>query len=119
MDPINIKNKLSLFFDYWHPRIIGELNGQYVKIAKLKGEFVWHSHEHEDELFMVIKGRLMIRFKDRDVYLEEGEMLIVPAKVEHQPIAKEEVHVMLFEPKTTVNTGNIIEERTKTQLEQL
>lgn len=119
MDSINIKNKLSLFSDYWHPRIIGELNGQYVKIAKLKGEFVWHSHEHEDELFMVIKGRLLIRFKDRDVYLEEGEMLIVPAKVEHQPIAKEEVHVMLFEPKTTVNTGNIIEERTKTQLEQL
>jgi mannose-6-phosphate isomerase-like protein (cupin superfamily) len=117
MQKINLKDKLNLFTDYWNPRIVGELNGQHVKLAKFKGEFVMHSHEHEDELFFIVKGRLLMRFKDKDVWLEEGEMIIVPAKVEHQPIAPEEVHVMLFEPKSTLNTGNVVEERTRNSLE--
>jgi mannose-6-phosphate isomerase-like protein (cupin superfamily) len=119
MNKINIKEKLSKFSDTWNPKIIGELNGQHVKLAKFKGEFVLHSHEREDELFLIIKGRLLMRFRDRDVWLEEGEMIIVPAKVEHQPIAPEEVHVLLFEPKSTVNTGNITEERTHKDLEMI
>ena len=119
MDKINIQQKLALFSDYWHPRIIGELNGQHVKLAKFKGEFIWHSHENEDELFLVIKGRLLIKFSDKEVWLEGGEMIIVPANVEHQPIAYEEVHVMLFEPKSTLNTGNVIEDRTKSDLEKI
>lgn len=119
MEKINIKEKFSKFSDHWNPRIVGELNGQHVKLAKFQGDFVWHSHEHEDELFFVIKGRLLMRFRDEDIWVEEGEMIIVPAKVEHQPVAEKEVHVMLFEPKSTLNTGNIVEERTKTNLEQI
>lgn len=119
MHKINLKEKFSKFSDYWNPRIVGELNGQHVKLAKFNGEFVWHSHEYEDELFLVIKGRLLMRFRDKEVWLEEGEMIIIPAKIEHQPVAKEEVHVMLFEPVTTLNTGNIIEERTKKNLENI
>lgn len=119
MEKINLKEKFSKFSDHWNPRIVGELNGQHVKLAKFQGEFVWHSHEHEDELFFVIKGRLLMRFRDKDVWVEEGEMIIVPAKIEHQPVAPTEVHVMLFEPKSTVNTGNVVEERTKTNLEQI
>jgi mannose-6-phosphate isomerase-like protein (cupin superfamily) len=119
MEKINLKEKLTKFSDYWNPRIVGELNGQHVKLAKFQGEFVWHSHEHEDELFFVIKGRLLMRFRDRDVWVEEGEMIIVPAKMEHLPVAQEEVHVVLFEPKSTLNTGNVVEERTKTNLEQI
>jgi mannose-6-phosphate isomerase-like protein (cupin superfamily) len=119
MEKINLKEKLSKFSDHWHPRIVGELNGQHVKLAKLQGDFVWHSHENEDELFFVIKGRLLIRFRDKDVWLEEGEMIIVPAKTEHQPVAREEVHVMLFEPKSTLNTGDVVEERTKNNLEKI
>lgn len=119
MDKINIKEKFNLFSDYWNPRIIGELNGQHVKLAKLKGEFVWHHHEHEDELFLVIKGRLLMKFRDKDVWLSEGEMIVVPAKVEHMPVAEEEVHVLLFEPKSTLNTGNVQDAKTKTELEQI
>lgn len=119
MEKINLKEKFTKFSDYWHPRIIGELNGQHVKLAKFHKEFVWHSHEHEDELFLVIKGRLLMRFRDGDVWVEEGEMIIVPAKVEHQPVAHEEVHVLLFEPKSTVNTGNILEDRTRADLESI
>jgi len=117
MEKINLKEKFSRFSDYWNPRIIGELNGQHVKLAKLKGEFVWHSHENEDELFLVVSGRLLMRFRDKEVWLEEGEIVIIPAKVEHQPVAPEEVHVLLFEPKSTVNTGNVLEERTRSNLE--
>jgi mannose-6-phosphate isomerase-like protein (cupin superfamily) len=119
MQKINLKEKLSKFSDHWNPRIIGELNGQHVKLAKFKGEFVWHSHENEDELFLVVKGRLLMKFRDRDVWLEEGEMIVVPAKVEHQPVAPEEVHVLLFEPMSTLNTGNVTEERTRKNLEQI
>ncbi len=119
MEKINLKEKLNKFSEYWSPRIVGELNGQHVKLAKFKGEFVWHSHENEDELFFVVKGRLLMKFRDKDVWIEEGEMIIVPAKVEHQPVAVEEVHVMLFEPMSTLNTGNVIEERTKRDLEKL
>lgn len=119
MEKVNIKEKFSLFSDYWNPRIIGELNGQYVKLAKLKGEFVWHHHEHEDELFLVIQGRLLMKFRDKDVWLSEGEMIVVPAKVEHMPVAEEEVHVLLFEPKSTLNTGNVQDIKTRTELEQI
>lgn len=119
MRKVNLEEKFSQFSDHWNPRIIGELNNQHVKLAKFKGDFVWHSHENEDELFMVIKGRLLLRFRDQDIWLEEGEMMIVPAKVEHQPVAPEEVHVLLFEPKSTLNTGNVVDEKTKTHLEKI
>lgn len=116
---INLKEKFSKFSDYWNPRIVGDLNGQLVKLAKFHGEFVWHSHENEDELFFVIEGRLLIRFRDKDVWVEKGEIVIVPAKTEHQPVAQEEVHVMLFEPKSTLNTGNVIEKRTRNYIEKI
>jgi mannose-6-phosphate isomerase-like protein (cupin superfamily) len=119
MDKVNLKQKLALFSDYWNPRIVGELNGQHVKLVKFKGEFVWHHHDNEDEMFLILKGRLLMKFRDKDVWLEEGEMIIVPAKVEHMPVAPEEVHIMLFEPATTLNTGNVIGEKTKTNLEKL
>jgi mannose-6-phosphate isomerase-like protein (cupin superfamily) len=121
MDPgkVNIHQKLSLFSDHWNPRIVGELNGQHVKLAKLKGEFVWHKHEQEDELFYIIQGELKIEFRDKTVILQEQEFFIVPRGVEHRPVATEEVSVMLFEPKTTVNTGNNEGELTRTELEQL
>jgi len=106
MDKVNIAEKLALFSDHWHPRIVGALNGQLVKLAKLKGSFVWHKHEQEDELFYVLRGRLRIAFRDRSVELGPGEFIIVPRGVEHMPVADEEVAVMLFEPATTVNTGD-------------
>lgn len=112
MEKVNIAQKLSLFHDYWSPRIAGELNDSYVKLAKLKGEFVWHHHETEDELFLVVKGNLLIKLRDRDILLEEGDFMIIPKRVEHLPIAKEEVHLLLFEPKSVVNTGNVRNERT-------
>ncbi len=112
MEKVNIVEKLEAFSEYWKPRIVGELNNQHVKLVKLKGEFVWHHHDDEDELFLVIKGRLTIKMKDHDILLNEGEFLIVPRGVEHKPVAGEEVHVLLFEPKATLNTGNIKNERT-------
>jgi mannose-6-phosphate isomerase-like protein (cupin superfamily) len=112
MDKVNLKEKLALFSEHWSPRIVGELNGQHVKLAKLKGEFVWHHHENEDELFLVIKGRLLMRLRGTDVVINEGEFFIVPRGVEHQPVAEKEVHVLLFEPATTLNTGNVRNERT-------
>jgi mannose-6-phosphate isomerase-like protein (cupin superfamily) len=112
MDKVNLKEKLALFSEHWSPRIVGELNGQHVKLAKLKGEFVWHHHENEDELFLVIKGRLLMRLRGTDVVINEGEFFIVPKGVEHQPVAEKEVHVLLFEPATTLNTGNVRNERT-------
>ncbi len=119
MQKINLDQKLSLFSDHWNPRIVGELNGQHVKLAKLKGEFVWHHHEHEDELFYVVKGTLRMEFRDKYVDILPGEMIIVPKGVEHKPVANEEVHVMLLEPASTLNTGNIENERTRKELEQL
>ena len=119
MEKVNLSEKFGKFSEFWSPKIVGELNGQYVKLAKFKGEFVWHHHEHEDELFFVVKGRLLLKFRDKDVWLEEGEMIIVPAKVEHMPVAPEEAHILLFEPKATLNTGNIQEARTKESLENI
>jgi mannose-6-phosphate isomerase-like protein (cupin superfamily) len=112
MDKVNISEKLSLFDEHWSPRIVGELNESYVKLAKISGEFVWHQHDDEDEMFLVIKGRLLMKFRERDVWIDEGEFIIVPRGVEHLPVAEDEVHIMLFEPKTTVNTGNVESERT-------
>jgi mannose-6-phosphate isomerase-like protein (cupin superfamily) len=119
MDKINLLNKFNLFFEYWSPKIIGELNGQQVKLAKFKGEFFFHRHENEDELFMVIKGKFTMEYRDRIVDVAEGEVLIVPRGVEHKPVADEEVWVLLFEPASTLNTGNVINEKTKTQLETI
>jgi mannose-6-phosphate isomerase-like protein (cupin superfamily) len=112
MEKVNIAAKLAKFSEHWQPRIIGELNGQQVKVAKLQGEFVWHHHVNEDELFLVIKGHLTIELRDRTISLDEGEFFIVPRGVEHRPSAKEEVHVLLFEPTSTLNTGEQRNERT-------
>ena len=116
MDKVNIHQKLSLFTDYWSPRIVGELNGQHVKLVKFKGEFVWHKHDNEDELFYVIKGNFNMEYRDKTVLVNENEFLIVPKTVEHRPVAKEEVCVMLFEPATTLNTGDAISDLTKHNL---
>jgi mannose-6-phosphate isomerase-like protein (cupin superfamily) len=112
MEKVNLAEKFSLFQEHWQPKIVGELNDSYIKLARLQGEFVWHHHENEDELFLVLKGELRMRFRDRTVSIAEGEFLIVPRGVEHCPQAKEEVLVMLVEPKTTLNTGEVVSERT-------
>ena len=109
--PIDLVEKFSLFADVWHPRIVGELNDSYVKLARLKGEFVWHRHENEDELFFVIKGTLVIKLRDRDLTIREGQFVVIPKGAEHLPVAEEEVLVMLLEPKSTVNTGDVQNER--------
>ncbi len=119
MDKVNVQEKLRLFNDYWNPKIVGELNGQYVKLVKLMGEFVWHHHDHEDELFFVVKGTLRMEMRDKNVIINEGEFFIVPRGIEHKPVAEEEVHVMLFEPKSTLNTGNILNDRTIEQLKTI
>ncbi len=119
MNKVNLAQKFSMFQDYWSPKIVGELNDSYVKLVKLKGEFVWHHHDTEDELFLVIKGRLLIKLRDQDIYLEEGEFVIIPRGIEHLPIAEEEAQVLLLEPKTTLNTGNIGNERTVVDLERI
>jgi mannose-6-phosphate isomerase-like protein (cupin superfamily) len=119
MDKINLAEKFSLFTEHWSPKIVGELNEQQVKLAKLKGEFVWHDHEQEDEFFLVLKGRLTIQLRDREVVLDEGECFIVPRGVEHKPVAHEEAHVLLFEPASTLNTGSIRNERTVENLERI
>ena len=118
MERVNLSEKLALFRELWSPRIVAELNGQQVKVAKLEGEFVWHHHEHEDELFLVLAGTLRIEFRDRVVTLEEGELCVVPRGVEHRPVAEREAHVLLFEPATTLNTGNVRDERTREDLER-
>ncbi|MCO6491936.1 MAG: cupin domain-containing protein [Phaeodactylibacter sp.] len=119
MNKVNIKEKLALFSDHWNPRIAGELNGQHVKLVKFRGEFVWHKHEEEDELFYVVEGEFDMQFRDKTVRLREGEFLIVPRGVEHRPVAEKEVAVMLFEPATTVNTGDAGGERTREDLERI
>ncbi len=106
MNMVDVAQKLSLFSEHWSPKIVGELNGQYIKVAKFKGEYVWHQHDNEDEMFLVVKGRLRIRLEDRDIDLREGQFTIVPKGVRHLPIADEEVHVILLEPKSTISTGD-------------
>lgn len=119
MKKINVLNNLNLFSEHWSPKIVGELNGQQVKLAKLKGEFVWHHHDNEDELFYVLKGHLKIEFRDKTIELNENEFVIVPKGVEHKPVAEEEVHILLFEPAGTLNTGNVQNTFTKNTLDKL
>jgi mannose-6-phosphate isomerase-like protein (cupin superfamily) len=116
---VNLSEKFSLFDDIYVPRIIGELNGQLVKVVKFQGPYVWHDHENEDELFLVVKGRMRIEFRDQTVELEEGELVVVPRGVEHRPVADSECWIVLFEPKTTVNTGRVKHAYTRTQLEKI
>jgi mannose-6-phosphate isomerase-like protein (cupin superfamily) len=117
MEKVNIREKFSLFNNYWKPKIVGELNNQQVKLVKFLGPFVWHHHEAEDELFLVVKGRFRMEFRDQHVWLEEGEFVIVPHGIEHRPVAETEVHVLLFEPCTTLNTGNVQNDMTTRTLE--
>jgi mannose-6-phosphate isomerase-like protein (cupin superfamily) len=119
MEKVNLARKFALFAEQWSPKLIGELNGQLVKIAKIEGEFVWHHHEAEDEFFLVVQGQMTIKLPDRDVHLEEGEFLIVPHGVEHKPVAKEEAHILMFEPAGTLNTGNVQDERTVHKVERI
>lgn len=119
MHPVNIVEKFGKIDDYWNPRLLGELNDFAVKAVKLKGQFIWHHHDFEDELFLVVKGTLRMRFRDHESLIREGEFIIVPHGVEHQPVAEEEVYLILLEPKTTLNTGNLTNERTVRQLEQI
>jgi mannose-6-phosphate isomerase-like protein (cupin superfamily) len=118
-EKVNLAKKLSQFHEHYSPKIVGEVNDALVKLVKAKGEFLWHHHDNEDELFLVIKGRLRMRFRERDVWVEPGEFIIVPRGVEHMPVAEEEVHIMLFEPKSTLNTGNVQNERTLEELERI
>lgn len=126
MDKINLSQKLALISDHWNPRIVGELNGQYLKLVKFKGPFTWHHHETEDEMFLVVKGRFRMEYRaegdastQRDVWLEEGEFIIVPHGIEHRPVADEEAEVLLFEPASTLNTGNVNDEFTVAKLDWL
>jgi mannose-6-phosphate isomerase-like protein (cupin superfamily) len=131
MNKVNLGEKLSLINDQWNPRIVGELNGQYLKLVKFKGPFTWHHHENEDEMFLVVKGRFRMEFREggsgdtsaadaqREVWLEEGEFIVVPRGVEHRPVADEEAEVLLFEPASTLNTGNVQDEFTVPKLEWL
>jgi mannose-6-phosphate isomerase-like protein (cupin superfamily) len=119
LNKVNINQKLLLINEYWSPKIVGELNGQYVKLVKFKGEFIWHKHANEDEMFLVIKGKLKLEFRDKTVELNKNEFIVVPKGVEHKPVADEEVSVMLFEPKTILNTGSLKNELTKENLQNI
>jgi mannose-6-phosphate isomerase-like protein (cupin superfamily) len=119
MDKVNLTEKLDSFTEHWKPKIVGELNGQMVKLVKFQGEFVWHKHDVEDELFLTVRGRFRMEFRDRNVWLERGEFMIVPRGVEHRPVADEEAEVLLFEPASTLNTGDVRNERTVEQLERI
>jgi len=119
INKVNISEKLTLFNDYFNPKIVGELNGQYVKLVKTNGEFVWHKHDHEDEMFLLIKGKFRMELRDKIVEMQPGEFIIIPRGVEHRPVAEGEAHIMLFEPATTLNTGNIKNERTREKLEHI
>ena len=119
IEKINITEKFDLFSDYFNPRIVGELNGQQIKLVKFKGEFVWHHHEAEDEMFLVVNGAFTMELRDKNVYLEKGDFIIIPRGTEHRPVAQEEVHVMLFEPASTLNTGNKQTELTRNVLESI
>jgi mannose-6-phosphate isomerase-like protein (cupin superfamily) len=119
VNKINIDEKLSLFKELWNPKIVGELNGQHIKLAKLKGEFIWHKHDNEDEMFLVLNGKLKIEFRNKTEIISKGEFIIVPKGIEHRPIADKEVSIMLFEPVSTVNTGEFNNQMTKNKLENL
>lgn len=119
MEKVNLAEKLSLFKEQWKPKIVGELNGQLIKLVKFKGPFVWHHHDNEDELFYVVKGNFDMEFRDKTVTINEGEFIIVPKGVEHRPVAREEAEIMLFEPNTTLNTGNVENEITQRELEKI
>jgi mannose-6-phosphate isomerase-like protein (cupin superfamily) len=119
METVNLQQKFAKFSEHYKPHIIGEVNDCYVKVVKLKGEFIWHHHDHEDELFLVVKGTLRMKFRDHESIIREDEFVIVPRKVEHKPVADEEVHLVLIEPKSTLNTGNVTNERTVARLESI
>lgn len=119
LEVINLQAKLRAFHDHWSPKVIADLNDSHVKLAKLEGEFVWHRHEREDELFLILNGRLVIEFRDRTLTLEPGEMVVIPRGVEHRPVAREEVHVLLIEPKTIQHTGGVEDPRTVTEWERI
>jgi len=119
IDKVNVANKLELFTEHYSPKIVAELNGQYVKLVKFKGPFTWHHHENEDEMFLVVKGRFRMELRDGTVPIEEGEFIVIPKGVEHRPVAEEEVHVILFEPATTLNTGNVRSELTREKLDRI
>jgi mannose-6-phosphate isomerase-like protein (cupin superfamily) len=119
MEKINLNQKFGQFHEHWSPKIVGALNDSYIKLAKLKGEFDWHHHDDEDEMFFIVKGQLIIKFRDKDLVLDEGELVVIPKGVDHLPVAAEEVHVMLIEPKGTLNTGNVITKNTKSVLERI
>jgi mannose-6-phosphate isomerase-like protein (cupin superfamily) len=119
MEVVNLNDKLSKVKEFWSPKIVGEINDSYVKVVKFKGPFLWHHHDREDEMFLVVKGRMKMRFRDRDVFVDPGEFIVVPKGVEHMPEAEDEVQVVLFELKSTLNTGNVRNERTLPQLERL
>jgi mannose-6-phosphate isomerase-like protein (cupin superfamily) len=118
-EKVNITEKLARFDKHWSPKIVGELNGQHVKLVKFLGEFVWHHHDDEDEMFLVVDGRFRMEFKDREVWIEEGEFIVVPRGVEHRPVAEEGASVMLFEPASTLNTGNVRDEMTVTEVDRI
>jgi mannose-6-phosphate isomerase-like protein (cupin superfamily) len=119
MEKVNVAEKFKQIREYWKPYVVGELNGQLVKLDKLKGEFIWHHHDNEDEMFLVVKGRFRIEFRDMHVCVKEGEFIVVPRGVEHRPVAEEEAHIILFEPASTLNTGNVRDERTREKLERI
>lgn len=119
IEKVSLADKLGSFNDHWSPKIVGELNDSFVKLVKLKGEFVWHHHDTEDELFLVLKGSLLMKLNDRDIRVEEGEFIIIPRGVEHLPVADEETHVLLLEPRSTLNTGNVENERTHAVLDRI
>ena len=116
IEKVNLAEKFGLFDEHWSPKIAGEVNDAYVKLVKFTGEFVWHHHETEDEMFLVVKGSIRMRLRDRDIEVGAGEFIIIPRGVEHMPVADEEAHVILFEPKTVLNTGNVTNERTRHEL---
>ncbi|MDH4219126.1 MAG: cupin domain-containing protein [Candidatus Aminicenantes bacterium] len=117
MEKVNLNQKFKLFSELWTPKIVGELNGQYVKLAKAQGEFVWHKHDHEDEFFLVIKGPFTVKLRERNILLDEGEFCIVPKGIEHKPVAEEEAHILVFEPKSTKHTGDVKSDLTVEKLE--
>ncbi|HKQ51071.1 MAG TPA: cupin domain-containing protein [Pyrinomonadaceae bacterium] len=119
IEKVNLSEKFGLFEDRWSPKVVGEVNDIHVKAVKLKGEFVWHHHDDEDELFLVVKGSMVIKLRDRDIRLEEGEFVVIPRGVEHMPVAEEEAHVLLLEPKSTLNTGNVTNEKTVAELRHI
>ena len=119
LSKVNLQQKFAQFGKHWSPKIVGELNGQHVKLAKLLGEFVWHYHDGEDELFLVVEGKFRMEFRDREVWIEEGEFIVVPRGVEHRPVAEEEASVLLFEPADTLNTGDVTDDLTKMELERI